>query len=246
MANVELRTMGDEDWGEVASLIYDSTNAWYVARGRPAIFAGPKDGPTLFCAVYEQLDPGCCVVADDRDCQSPGGILFLPPAFDARVAGNHERTPGLLRPRGRKPAVAIRDRCGGPSRETDAAGFQRAQSGFLLAVQPRRLRAKGDLSRHDHAGAGRRARSARTGLAARAAGDPTRPGGDGRVGVEREPHPARERSAVLRRKPGRDLARFGPGRENRAAWTVSSSRWPIPPATCWAPASCARKRTRQL
>lgn len=79
MANIELRTMEDEDWGEVASLIYDSTNAWYVARGRPAIFAGPKDGPSLFCAVYEQLDPGCCVVADDRDSHRLAGSCFYHP-----------------------------------------------------------------------------------------------------------------------------------------------------------------------
>ena len=79
MANIELRAMGDEDWGEVASLIYDSTNAWYVARGRPPIFAGPKDGPILFCAVYEQLDPGCCVVADDRDANRLAGSCFYHP-----------------------------------------------------------------------------------------------------------------------------------------------------------------------
>ena len=79
MANIELRTMGDEDWGEVAALIYDSTNAWYVARGRPAMFAGPKDGPALFCAVYEQLDPGCCVVAEDRDAKRLAGSSFYHP-----------------------------------------------------------------------------------------------------------------------------------------------------------------------
>jgi len=79
MANIELRTMGDEDWGEVAALIYDSTNAWYVSRGRPPIFTGAKDGPTLFCAVYEQLDPGCCVLAEDRDARRLAGSCFYHP-----------------------------------------------------------------------------------------------------------------------------------------------------------------------
>ena len=79
MANIELRTMKDEDWGEVAALIYDSTNTWYVARGRPAFFTGAKDGPTVFCSVYEQLDPGCCVVAEDRDAGRLAGSCFYHP-----------------------------------------------------------------------------------------------------------------------------------------------------------------------
>jgi GNAT superfamily N-acetyltransferase len=79
MTNIKLRTMGDEDWGEVAALIYDSTNAWYTARGRPPFFSGSKDGPMLFCAVYEQLDPGCCVVAEDQDAQRLAGLCFYHP-----------------------------------------------------------------------------------------------------------------------------------------------------------------------
>jgi GNAT superfamily N-acetyltransferase len=76
MANIELRTMGDEDWGEVAALIYDSTNAWYVAHGRPPVFTGAPNSLTLFCAVYEQLDPGCCVVAEDRQAGRLAGSCF--------------------------------------------------------------------------------------------------------------------------------------------------------------------------
>ena len=79
MANIELRTMRTGEWGDVAELIYDSTNAWCLARGRPAMFSGPKENVRLFCSVYEQLDPGCCVVAEDRDAQRLAGSCFYHP-----------------------------------------------------------------------------------------------------------------------------------------------------------------------
>ncbi len=79
MANVELRTMRAGEGGDVAELIYDSTNAWYVARGQPAMFSGPKEEVRLFCSVYETLDPGCCVVAEDRTTQRLAGSCFYHP-----------------------------------------------------------------------------------------------------------------------------------------------------------------------
>jgi GNAT superfamily N-acetyltransferase len=71
--------MGDDDWTEVATLIYVSTNAWYQAHGRPPYFTGPHDDPKLFCSVYEQLDPGCCVVAEDADTGRLAGSCFFHP-----------------------------------------------------------------------------------------------------------------------------------------------------------------------
>jgi len=79
MANIELRTMRADEWNQVAELIYDSTNAWYVAHGRPAMFSGPKEDVRLFCSVYEALDPGCCVVAEDRVGQRLAGSCFYHP-----------------------------------------------------------------------------------------------------------------------------------------------------------------------
>ncbi len=79
MANIELRTMRREDWDEVAALIYDSTNAWHATHGRSPFFSGPKDGPLVFCDIYEQLDPGCCVVAEDRDARRLAGQCFFHP-----------------------------------------------------------------------------------------------------------------------------------------------------------------------
>ena len=79
MAPYTLRPMNRPDWQEVAELIYVSTNDWYLANGRDAIFAGPRDTPQLFCSVYEQLDAGCCILAiDDADQRIVGSCFYHP------------------------------------------------------------------------------------------------------------------------------------------------------------------------
>lgn len=79
MGAIVLRTMGPDDWSEVAELIYDSTNAWYQSNGRTPIFTGPKEHVKLFCSVYEQLDPGRCVVAEDTGAGRLAGSCFYHP-----------------------------------------------------------------------------------------------------------------------------------------------------------------------
>ena len=61
-----IRAMEVSEWDQVATLIHDSTNAWYVQRGFPAIFGDGPQSTRLFCEVYESLDAGCCLVAEDR------------------------------------------------------------------------------------------------------------------------------------------------------------------------------------
>jgi GNAT superfamily N-acetyltransferase len=79
MSGIHLRTMGLDDWTKVAELIYDSTNAWYQAHARPPIFSGPRENAKLFCSVYEQLDPGCCVLAEDVATGRLAGSCFFHP-----------------------------------------------------------------------------------------------------------------------------------------------------------------------
>ena len=62
---LQLRALTREDWPQVAALVYLSTNYWYRAHGRDAIFSGDPSCAELFPQVYEALDPGCCVVAQD-------------------------------------------------------------------------------------------------------------------------------------------------------------------------------------
>jgi GNAT superfamily N-acetyltransferase len=67
------------DWAAVAELIYTSTNHWYEASGKPAIFSGGPEVAELFCKVYEDLDPGCCVVAESvRTGRLMGSCFYHP------------------------------------------------------------------------------------------------------------------------------------------------------------------------
>ena len=63
--SVRLRVATAADRTAVAALIHGSTNGWYTAQGRNPVFAGPPADCELFFDVYERLDPGCCLVAED-------------------------------------------------------------------------------------------------------------------------------------------------------------------------------------
>ncbi|MBT4137995.1 MAG: GNAT family N-acetyltransferase [Candidatus Latescibacteria bacterium] len=76
---MKLRPMTDVDWLAVADLICVSTNYWYqMNRGFP-IFANGPESVRLFCEVYEALDPGCCVLAEDENTGMLMGSCFYHP-----------------------------------------------------------------------------------------------------------------------------------------------------------------------
>ena len=79
MAKVSLRAMRAADWPAVASLIQVSTNGWCEQHGRAPVFACEPDEMQLFCRVYEALDPGCCVVAEDAASGELLGSCFYHP-----------------------------------------------------------------------------------------------------------------------------------------------------------------------
>lgn len=74
-----LRRMEKRDWAEIADLVCLSTNYWYQAGGKPPIFRGGADATMLFCDVYEDLDPGCCVLAEDPKTGRLMGSCFFHP-----------------------------------------------------------------------------------------------------------------------------------------------------------------------
>jgi GNAT superfamily N-acetyltransferase len=76
---LRLRSMERDDWAAVAELIYVSTNFWYQASGKAAIFAGGPEVTELFCEVYEDLDPGRCVVAEHTRTGRLIGSCFYHP-----------------------------------------------------------------------------------------------------------------------------------------------------------------------
>ena len=77
-SSIKLRAMESGDWEEVAELIHLSTNFWYQSHGMPAIFSGEPASATLFCEVYESLDPGCCALATTKHGRIVGSCFYHP------------------------------------------------------------------------------------------------------------------------------------------------------------------------
>ncbi|GAB5559889.1 MAG: hypothetical protein SynsKO_15360 [Synoicihabitans sp.] len=73
---IELRPATRDDWNAVAHLIYESTNHWYISNGKSAIFTGPPESTLIFCQVYEDLDPGKCLLAVDKATGVIAGSCF--------------------------------------------------------------------------------------------------------------------------------------------------------------------------
>ena len=71
--------MLNDEWQDVAEIIHHSTNSWYLANGKGAIFKGPPSDALLFCQVYEDLDPGCCLIAECKGTGKIAGSCFYHP-----------------------------------------------------------------------------------------------------------------------------------------------------------------------
>lgn len=76
---MRLRGANDSDLANVAELIYASTNAWYQRNRNANIFTAGPESCRLFCDVYEDLDPGCSVVAEDESTGRLMGSCFYHP-----------------------------------------------------------------------------------------------------------------------------------------------------------------------
>ena len=76
---MNLRPMTPCDRSEVADLIYLSTNHWYQARGRSAVFHGGPEIADVFYEVYNALEPGCAVVAENAKSGRLMGSCFYHP-----------------------------------------------------------------------------------------------------------------------------------------------------------------------
>lgn len=76
---MRLRTANVSDFSVVAELIWASTNTWYQRQGKPPIFAAGAESCLLFCQVYEELDPGCCVIAEEDSSGRMMGSCFYHP-----------------------------------------------------------------------------------------------------------------------------------------------------------------------
>jgi len=76
---MQLRKMEPTDRTEVAELICVSTNDWYQKRGGGPIFPGGPASTEAFFDVYEALDPGYNVVAQNLQTGRLMGSCFFHP-----------------------------------------------------------------------------------------------------------------------------------------------------------------------
>lgn len=76
---MRLRPMTPGDRSEVAELIYASINVWYRANGKPEIFTGGPGVTEIFYDVYNDLTPGCNVVAENAKTGRLMGSCFFHP-----------------------------------------------------------------------------------------------------------------------------------------------------------------------
>ena len=74
-----LRRATEKDYAAVKDLIFDSTNDWYQKNFKKNVFGGNSDACGIFIDVYESLDPGCCVVAEDLKTGKLAGSCFFHP-----------------------------------------------------------------------------------------------------------------------------------------------------------------------
>jgi GNAT superfamily N-acetyltransferase len=79
MEAMRLRPMESSDRSEVAELIYVSINYWYQLHGMAKLFTAGPASTEVFFDVYEALDPGCGVVAEnERTGRLMGSCFFHP------------------------------------------------------------------------------------------------------------------------------------------------------------------------
>jgi GNAT superfamily N-acetyltransferase len=79
MADFVIRQMTSKDRSEVAELIYISINHWYQVHGQSPIFQGGPAVTDVFYHVYEQIDPGCGLVAEQPDSGRLMGSCYYHP-----------------------------------------------------------------------------------------------------------------------------------------------------------------------
>lgn len=147
MSAFTLRTATDRDRPALAALICDSTNAWYAKQGKPAIFPGGPATTTLFAEVYETLDPGCCVVAEDPVSGRLMGSCFFHPRPTHVALGIMNVHPDFFGA-GVARAAQARHRFGRRVAQASAAGVECPEPRFVFTLHPRRFRAALYVSGH--------------------------------------------------------------------------------------------------
>ena len=74
-----LRRAEESDYQAIKDLIFNSTNDWYQKNFKKNVFGGNSDACSVFIEVYESLDPGCCILAEDTETGNIAGSCFCHP-----------------------------------------------------------------------------------------------------------------------------------------------------------------------
>ena len=75
---MRIRQLTPGDWDALAALIHASLSVWYRSRLNVERF-GPDHTPLrMIPELYEALDPGCCVVAEEADGRLSGSVFYHP------------------------------------------------------------------------------------------------------------------------------------------------------------------------
>lgn len=74
-----LRRAEESDYQAIKDLIFNSTNDWYQKNFKKNVFGGNSDACSVFIEVYESLDPGCCILAEDTETGNIAGSCFFHP-----------------------------------------------------------------------------------------------------------------------------------------------------------------------
>ncbi|MBX3740497.1 MAG: hypothetical protein KF712_05870 [Akkermansiaceae bacterium] len=77
-APFHIRPLRPDEWDEVARLIHHSTNSWYRKNLNREIFGPDPLACRVFPEIYEALDPGCCLVAEDATGKLVGSCFYHP------------------------------------------------------------------------------------------------------------------------------------------------------------------------
>lgn len=76
---MRLRPLTANDWEALASLIHASLSTWYRSRLNSERFGTDATPFRVFPELYEALDPGCCLVAEDEESGRLAGSVFYHP-----------------------------------------------------------------------------------------------------------------------------------------------------------------------
>jgi N-acetylglutamate synthase-like GNAT family acetyltransferase len=75
----KFRRADEKDRKAIEELIFHSTNDWYQKHFNKNIFGGDSTTCRIFTEVYEDLDPGCCLIAEDQQNGKIAGSCFFHP-----------------------------------------------------------------------------------------------------------------------------------------------------------------------